>query len=514
MGTFVHCDSNGGNVTSITAVTWGTAGAATANGDIAIIPWVFLNTETPTDPTSETWNLVVDNTAGATDCRGRILWHACDGTESGDITGWSTTGAGNRQAAVLYVVRGYQFISGFSVFDETTNSTTHDCPTLTTSDGFGGNTPADGDTILVFTFDRAGSAATVAPPSGWSTRTASVFAATGTGGTVVGMADDSLTDAATFPVNPAAWTGHVSSDDAFTVTLSLRPSSSTVNGLAEAAFGFTGSAAGIDRALGTAATSLGFTATAAGVDRALGSAAGTFGFTATASGIAGTPPVAGQAVAAFGFTATTTGVRRTPGQAAAVFGFTATAAGIDRAIGAAVVAFGFTATGAGVDRALGTAVATFGPTATAAGVPDVHGVAAGVFGFTATASGFAGTPPVTGAASGVFGFTSTANGQPRTPGQASATFGPTATAVGHPRVPATAVASFGFAGTAAGLRTALGVVQALFGFTATANGQGATSKAQSVAAVTAGRGGLATATAGRTSTVTVASRANSEPTIN
>ena len=223
MGTFVHNDSNGGNVTSITGVTWGTAGAAAQNGDLAIIPWVFLNTETPTDPTSETWTLVLDNVAGATDCRGRILYRICDGTESGDITGWSTTGAGNRQAAVLYVVRGYDFISGFSVFDETTNSTSHDCPTLTTADGFGGNTPANGDTILVFAFDRAGSTAAIAPPSGWTTRSVSVFAATGTGGTVVGMADDSLTDAATFPVNPATWTGFVSSDDAFTVTMSLRP---------------------------------------------------------------------------------------------------------------------------------------------------------------------------------------------------------------------------------------------------------------------------------------------------
>ena len=225
MGTFVHNDSNGGNVTSIPNVTWGIDSAAAQSGDLAIIPWVFLNTETPTDPTSESWSLALANVAGATDCEGRILYRICDGTESGDISGWSTTGAGNRQAAVLYVVRGYDFISGLSVFDETTNSTTHDCPTLTTADGFGGNTPADGDTILVFVFDRAAST-TASPPSGWSTRSVSVFAATGTGGTIVGMADDSLTDNATFPVNPGAWSGLASSDDAFTVTLSLRPTSS------------------------------------------------------------------------------------------------------------------------------------------------------------------------------------------------------------------------------------------------------------------------------------------------
>jgi len=226
VGTFVHCASNGGNVdvlTGSTGVSWGTAGAAAQSGDLAIIPWVFLNTVTPTNPTSESWTQVLDNTAGATDCRGRILSLSCDGTESGEITGWSNGGTANRQAAILLVLRGYQFISGFAVRDETANSTSHDCPALTTSDGFGGNFPANGDTILTFAFDRAASTAAIAPPSGWSVRTNGVFAATGTGGTVVGVADDGLTDAASFTVDPAAWTGFVSSDDAFTVTMSLRP---------------------------------------------------------------------------------------------------------------------------------------------------------------------------------------------------------------------------------------------------------------------------------------------------
>ncbi len=219
MGTFVHCDSNGGNVTTITGVTWGTAGAATQAGDLAILFWVFLNTETPTDPTSETWSLVTGPVSQ--DCEARLLYRICDGTESGDITGWSTTGAGNRQLGILFVVRGYSDISGFLTFLETVNGTTHDCPTLTTGNGFGALT-------LVFAADRAGSAATITPPSGWATRTASVFAATGTGGTVGGIADDSLTDASTMPVNPGTWDGFVSSDDALTITLSLRPAASGV----------------------------------------------------------------------------------------------------------------------------------------------------------------------------------------------------------------------------------------------------------------------------------------------
>lgn len=220
MGTFVHCDSNGGNVTTITGVTWGTAGAAALDGDLAIMPWVFLNTETPTDPTSETWDLV--HSSVWQDCEARILKHDCDGTESGDITGWSTTGAGNRQAAVLYVARGYQFISGLSVRNESGNTLNHDCPALTTSDGFGGNFPANGDTTLVFVFERAGSLSAT-PPSGWAIRTGSVFAATGNGGTIVGMADDGLLDSATFPVDPGSWALTASTDDCIIVTMSLRP---------------------------------------------------------------------------------------------------------------------------------------------------------------------------------------------------------------------------------------------------------------------------------------------------
>ncbi len=304
MGTFVHCDSNGGNVDVITGVTWGTAGAATASGDIAIIPWVFLNTVTPVNPTSETWTEVLDNTAGATDCRGKILVRTCDGTESGDITGWTNGGTANRQAAVLCVLRGYDFISGFSVRDETTNTTAHDCPTLTTADGYNGNSPADGDTILVFVFERAAST-TATSPSGWTVRTGGTFAATGTGGTIVSMADDTLTDSATFPVDPASYTLTASSDDAFTVTMSLRPSSSgtalnfgqstetdTALGLTTSKAATYSQAAETDTALNLATSKTAASGLATETDTALGLTAGktaTYGqATETDSGLAAT----------------------------------------------------------------------------------------------------------------------------------------------------------------------------------------------------------------------------------
>lgn len=357
MGTFVHNDSNGGNVTSITAVTWGTAGAAAQSGDLAIMPWVFLNTETPTDPTSEAWSLAVSNVSQ--DCEGRILYRICDGTESGDITGWSTTGVGNRQAAVLYVCRGYDFISGFKVFNETTNSTTHDCPTLTTADGFGGNTPADGDTTLVFVFDRAAST-TASPPSGWATRSVSVFAATGTGGTIVGMADDSLTDSSTFPVDPGAWSGLVSSDDAFTVTMSLRPTSSGASHSATGDRAATATLAGAATAEKPASGNRSATATLTGDATGAKSASGDRTVTSTLSGAASLAKSAvGTLAAVAALTGAATGLKSSAGDLAATVTATGAASVVKSAAGtmttsvaltgAAEVVGGLSATG---DRAV------------------------------------------------------------------------------------------------------------------------------------------------------------------
>lgn len=404
MGSFVHADANGANIQALTGVTWGTAGAAAQSGDLALIVWTFQNTLTPTDPTSESWTLV-----GTTDdpsARSRVLKRICDGTESGDITGWQCS-AINRQSAVLYVVRGYSDVAGAVSFAETTAGTTHDCPQIGTGDG-----AANGDSIIVAVSERLTSGTTNATaPSGFTEHTGSEFGTGGTGGSYTGVADDGLVTSQTMPFNPAAWTGHVSGGVAVTWTIALRPTGAvtgsavaafgftgTGNGIdralgtATASFGFSGTAAGVDRALGTAGAAFGFTATAAGIDRALGSAIGSFGFTATAAGNVGAPPVTGQAVATFGFAATTLGVPRTPGQAASAFGFTATANGVDRSVGLAVTAFGFTATGSGRPRVVGFAVASFGFTATSAGTPRIHGAAVAALGFAATAQGLAGEP--------------------------------------------------------------------------------------------------------------------------
>jgi hypothetical protein len=260
-------------------------------------------------------------------------------------------------------------------------------------------------------------------------------------------------------------------------------------GTAAATFGFTAAATGVDRAVGAALATLGFTTTATGVDRAVGAAAAIFGFTASATGEGDTPPVAGQASTAFGFTAAAGGIPRTSGAALATLGFTATASGlvgtppvagtataafgftaaalgIDRAVGVAAAAFGFVGAAAGVDRAVGAASGAFGFAASASGVPEVFAVAVAVFGFTATAQGFAGTPPVSGTAVGLFGFTAGAQGQPRTPGTASGSFGFTGSALGRRRVVAGVVGGFGFVAVATGSRSTSGSGQGSFGFAA------------------------------------------------
>jgi hypothetical protein len=203
--------------------------------------------------------------------------------------------------------------------------------------------------------------------------------------------------------------GSAGSDAAWIDSLRM-PVTAAVEGVAAGAFGFTGSAAGVDRAVGVAVVafggtftaqgvdravgqaiaSLGGTFAAAGIDRALGVAVATFGFTGTASGTVGTPPVTGVAVALLGFTGSSAGVDRALGVAAASFGFTGAASGVVGSApvtGVAVAAFGFTATAAGVDQVLGVAVASLGFTSSAQGVDRAVGVALATFGYTAGATG-------------------------------------------------------------------------------------------------------------------------------
>lgn len=224
-GTFVFADNDGANIATLTGIAWGTAGNAPQAGDIAILPWSFQNTATPTDPTSEAWTLVTDQQDGS--ARLRLLTRTCTGSESGTISGW--TMAINRQTAVLAYFRGYAYISGFQFrLEGATALNTHANPTLTTADGFGGHTPAAGDTIVIITCTRDGATTVVTAPAGYAKRANGEIGLAASGGTHTAFADDGLTNSATFPTTPAAWTGYAaSSANAVTITLALRPLGST-----------------------------------------------------------------------------------------------------------------------------------------------------------------------------------------------------------------------------------------------------------------------------------------------
>lgn len=216
-GTFVGATAAGtANVDSL-AGSWP---AGVASGDIALFPWSFVNTGTPTDPAG--LSLLVDQTAGSD--RLRCLYKYCAGTESGTITA-ATTATFNRMTWVLAVFRGYQFISGFKVRAETVSGTSHSHNALTTADGFGANVPAAGDTIIIVGSARDGSTTTAqTPPAGYATRTNTEIGIVGSGGTSTAVADDGLTNAVTLPTTPAAWTAYsAATASAVTLVISLRP---------------------------------------------------------------------------------------------------------------------------------------------------------------------------------------------------------------------------------------------------------------------------------------------------
>lgn len=295
MGTFVGTSANGGNVLALTtansaAITWPTVQA----GDLAILAWTMQNTATPTDPTSQTFTLaspMVDDGS----CRSRILKRVCTGSESGTISGWSNS-IQNRQTAVLFVVRGYSDISAIVSASEPGTTTTHDCPSVGT-----GNGAVNGDSVIVIGTDRSGLTTTATAPAGFSKRTTSEFGIALSGGTYTGIADDGLTTAQTFPVDPASWT-MASGSTSVTWTLALRrnalngtgdrTATATLTGAASASKSVTGDLAGTATLTGAAAASksangdLSATATLTGSATAAKSGAGNLAATATLTGAA------------------------------------------------------------------------------------------------------------------------------------------------------------------------------------------------------------------------------------
>lgn len=211
---FVGADAGGGNVSSITDLTW----PAVAAGDVALLFWLMINTAAPTNPTGFALDQSVDDTAST---RMRFQHKVCDGTESGALT--LTSDTINRTSAVLAVYRGCHAtspIDTWAVRDEGSSATAHACPAVAT--GFGGCA------IVSAAGERSGTGTNDwTPPALYSERADSTSLAVGAGGTIVAVADDGLATlrpAGTL-VTPPDWTSGngVSSANVFTWTVSLRP---------------------------------------------------------------------------------------------------------------------------------------------------------------------------------------------------------------------------------------------------------------------------------------------------
>lgn len=217
MGSALVGTSASANIDVLTGVAFP---AGVKAGDVAILPWVFQDTQTFVDPTSHAFTVLGSRDHGSSSCKLRVLKRICNGTESSQsIAGWNN-GAFNRQAAGLVVYRGYTDADGIVFLDESTAGTSHDCPSIGTSDG-----AVDGDHIVVIAADRAATlAASGAPPTTPVPFTQRFSAGIGgSGGTYVNLADDGLLSGRMMPFDPGSFTGMVSSVNAITATVTLRP---------------------------------------------------------------------------------------------------------------------------------------------------------------------------------------------------------------------------------------------------------------------------------------------------
>jgi hypothetical protein len=227
-GTFVSADSGGGNVADIATapdpVTWPSGGSAPQPNDIALIAWIMQNTVTPvttgwTVPTGGSNDL--SSGAGRT----RIMWKVCTGSESGTISLTNTGPTANRQSAGLVILRGYDTTNPIDQIQfraETVAGTTHANPSVTLG-------VADAGVVTVVAERSTTGTSGWTPPSSPfnNERADSDGAATGSGGTIVAVADDGLATSRSSGtvVTPGVWTSTngFSTANVGTYTISLKP---------------------------------------------------------------------------------------------------------------------------------------------------------------------------------------------------------------------------------------------------------------------------------------------------
>jgi hypothetical protein len=220
---FVTSDAGGGNVFDISDaanttgwVTW--PSSSIQPGDFALIGWVFQNTGTATNPSG----IPLLNTTTNGNQIGRLFGKVCDGTETGNIPFVHTVQ--NKMNAFVAIYRGAHKTTpvqagDISVFSETVLQTTHQPAAVTL--------PVSDCAVIVMCSERASPPSTsYTQPSGYTERidTDSTFT-NGTGGTIIGMADDGLaTDRKSGTVvTPGVYTGQAASGNAIVWTVAVRP---------------------------------------------------------------------------------------------------------------------------------------------------------------------------------------------------------------------------------------------------------------------------------------------------
>ena len=217
MPSFVGGDTGGGNVTTLTGVSW--PGGVQAD-DVAVLMWGTSSGAPVNTPSGFT--LIDDYTANSGTHETSLFYRICNGSESGALS--LVDGSANQQSACLWVGRGFHPtnpIDGFSRFDETVSQTTHDCPSYTLVAANCG--------ILVCVSERNTNGTNDwTPPTGFDSNELDTQAlAFGTGGTCTAVASDDLNTArvASAVVDPGNWTSAnaFASLSAVTYTLALVP---------------------------------------------------------------------------------------------------------------------------------------------------------------------------------------------------------------------------------------------------------------------------------------------------
>jgi hypothetical protein len=210
--TYVGAAVGGGNVSTFD-LTW----PAIAAGDVALVFWVMQNTWTPTTPSGFAVTATNDSSNGA--LRTYIFQKICDGSETGSLT-LASTGV-NRNAGGMSIYRGCDQttpVNQVAWLAETVAGTTHANPAVTPT--------GDNCCIVTAVFERSTSGTTGwDAPAGFVETVDTLTAATGSGGTILAVADDGLDDfwPGGFPVTPPVWTSTnaFSTENVGTYTIAL-----------------------------------------------------------------------------------------------------------------------------------------------------------------------------------------------------------------------------------------------------------------------------------------------------